>query len=97
MGRTERIVDIDVGIRCQPFHELLLARLDRLLGFGLLFIGGIVGQTARLALLLGIETQIFEQQYLARFESAGEFGRLLPPSNRRRKSPAGPAASRWWG
>ena len=78
VSRTEGVVDVAVGIRGQPLDELLLRTLlEGLLGGILLLLGGVLRQAAGLALLLGIETQVLEQQHLARLEGLGHLGGLL--------------------
>lgn len=76
--RAERVVDVAVGIRCELLDELLLRTLlQRLLGGLLLLVGGVFGQTAGLALLLGVETQVLQQHHLAGLEVLGHLGGLL--------------------
>ena len=78
VSRTEGVVDVAVGIRSQLLDELLLrALLQSLLCGLLLLVGGVLGQTAGLALLLGVETQVLEQHHLAGLEVLGHFGGLL--------------------
>ena len=66
MSRTEGIVHVDVGIRCQRLGELLLALLHLLLGS---VVGGVSLVDAHgLALLFGVEAQVFKQEHLARLQ-----------------------------
>ncbi len=71
MSGAERVVDIAVAIRGKSLDEPLLALLDSSLGSLLLLVGGVIGKSARLALLLGVETQVLEKQSLTRLESGG--------------------------
>ena len=76
--RAEGVVHVAVGIRSQPLDELLLrALLEGLLGGILLLLGGVLGQPAGFALLLGVETQVFEQHHLAGFHVPAHLGGLL--------------------
>jgi len=76
--RTERIVDVAIGIRSEPLDELFLRALFQcLLGSLLLLVGSVFGQAAGLALLLGIETQVFEQHHLAGLEVCSHLSGLL--------------------
>ena len=68
---TESVVDVAVGIGSEMLHELLLAGLDGSLGCGLLLVGSVLCESAGLALLLCIVTEILEQQDLARLEGGG--------------------------
>ena len=78
MGRAEGVVDVAVGVRSELLDELLLRTLFQgFLGGVLLLLGGVFGQTAGLALLLGVETQVLEQHDLSGFEGFGHFGSLL--------------------
>ena len=71
VGRSECVVDVAVGVGCQVLGEFLLAFLHcGLCGFLLLF-GGVLGQSAGLALLLGVETQILKQEHLAGLQGRG--------------------------
>ena len=74
---AESVVDVAVGIRGQPLDELFLRGFDRFFGCGLLLFRSIFGESAGLALLLGVETQVFEQHHLAGFEVPGCFGRFF--------------------
>ena len=72
--RSEGVVDIAVGVRSQRLGELLLRSLHRLLG---LLVGGILLLDAHgLALLFGVEAEVFEHQRLARFERRSGLGSL---------------------
>lgn len=72
--RSEGVVDIAVGVRSQRLGELLLRSLHRLLG---LLVGGILLLDAHgLALLFGVEAEVFEHQRLARFERRSGLGGL---------------------
>ena len=51
--------------------ELLLALLYGSLGGFLLLVGGVLGQSAGLALLLGVETQVLEQEHFAGLQGSG--------------------------
>ena len=76
--RAEGVVDVAVGVRGELLDELLLRTLlQGLLGSLLLLFGGVLGQTAGLALLLGVETQVLEQHHLARLDVAAHLGGLL--------------------
>ena len=76
--RAEGVIDVAVGIRGELLDELLLRTLlESLLGGVLLLLGGILRKAAGLALLLGVETQVFQQHHLARLERPGHFGGLL--------------------
>ena len=78
VGRAERVVDIAVGQRSEFLDELLLRTLFQgLLGGVLLLLRGVFGQAAGLALLLGVETQVFQQHNLSGLEVFGHFGGLL--------------------
>ena len=78
MGRAEGVVDVAVGVRSELLDELLLRTLFQgFLGGVLFLLGGVFGQTAGLALLLGVETQVLEQHDLSGFEGFGHFGSLL--------------------
>ena len=70
VSRAERIVDVAVCIGSQGLHELLLAGLHGSLGLFLLFLGSILGQAAGFAFLLGVETQVLEQERLARLQGS---------------------------
>ena len=65
---SEGVVDVAVGIGSQGLHELLLAGLHCGLGSLLLLVGGILGESAGLAFLLGIVAEILEKQGLTRLE-----------------------------
>ena len=72
--RSKGVVDIAVGVRSQRLGELLLRSLHRLLG---LLVGGILLLDAHgLALLFGVEAEVFEHQRLARFERRSGLGSL---------------------
>ena len=76
--RAESVVDVAVGIRSEFLDELLLRALFQgLLGGVLLLLGGVFGQTAGFALLLGVETQVFEQNHLAGFDVPAHLGSLV--------------------
>ena len=78
VSRTEGVVDVAVGIRGQLLDELLLGTLlEGLLGGILLLLGGILGQAAGLALLLGVEAEVLEQYDLARLNLLAHPGSLL--------------------
>ena len=77
VSRAERVVNIAVGIRSQPLDELLLAGLHCLLRGGFLLVAGVVGQSAGLALLLGVEAQVLEQQHLSGLQRSGLFRGLV--------------------
>ena len=71
VGCTECVVDVAVGVGCQMLGEFLLAFLHcGLCGFLLLF-GGVLGQSAGLALLLCVEAQVLEQEHFAGLEGSG--------------------------
>ena len=74
MRRSERVVDITVGIGGQAFGKLFLARLQRFFCSGFLLVGRILRQSARFALFLGVETEVFEQQHLSGFQRSGLLG-----------------------
>ena len=76
--RAECVVDVAVGIRGELLDELLLRTLlQGLLGGVLFLLGGVLGQAAGLALLLGVETQVLKQHDLARLDVLAELGSLL--------------------
>ena len=78
VSRSEGVVDVAVGVRSEFLDELLLRTLfQRLLGGILLLLGSVFGQTAGLALLLGVETQVFEQNDFAGFDVLAHFGSLF--------------------
>ena len=52
-------------------YELLLGLLDGLLGSFLLFLGGILGETARLAFFLGIEAEVLQKEGLTGLQGRG--------------------------
>ena len=74
---AESVVDVAVGIRSQPLDELFLRGFDRFFCSGLLLFRSIFGKSAGLALLLGVETQVFEQHHLAGLEVSSCFGRFF--------------------
>ena len=74
---AERVVDVAVGVRSEALHELFLRGFHGLLRSGFFVVGGVFGQSAGLTLFFGVETQVFEQQYLARFQCGGLVGGLL--------------------
>ena len=71
MGGAERVVDVAVRIGSEFLHELLLGLLDSLLGSLLLFLGGILGETAGLAFFLGVETEVLQEEGLTRLQGSG--------------------------
>ena len=71
VGGAESVVDVAVGIGGEGLDELLLAGLDGSLGGLLLLVGGILGESAGLAFLLGVEAEVLEQQGLARLQGSG--------------------------
>ena len=73
VGRTESVVDVAVGVGGEGLDEVLLAGLDGSLGGLLLLVGGILGESAGLAFLLGVEAEVLEQKGLTRLEG-GDFG-----------------------
>ena len=72
--RSEGVVDVAVGIRSQRLGELLLRSFHRLLG--LLVSGILLLDADGFALLLGIETEVFEHQHFARLQRSGSLGGL---------------------
>ena len=68
MGCAESIVHVAVGHGSQLLRKLFLSSLDGFLRCGFFFVRSIVGESARLTFLLGIEAEVFEQQHLAGFE-----------------------------
>ena len=78
VGRAERIVDIAVGIRRQLFSKIFLRPfLESIFGCFFLLFREALFQVAGFALLLGVETQVFEQHHLAGLQVLGHFGRLV--------------------
>ena len=66
--RTESVHHVAVSVRCEHLSELFLARLH-------LFLSRLISRvffldSYRFAFLFRIETQVLEQQYLARFEGS---------------------------
>ena len=66
MGRSERVVDVDVGIRSQFLGKFLLLFLQFFLGCGLFLVGRELG--AGLAFFLFVEAEVLEQQHFARLQ-----------------------------
>ena len=65
------VVDVDVGVGGQRLGKLALLLFHLLLGGGLHLVRGVVSQAARLALLLGVEAEVLQQQRLTRLQGAG--------------------------
>ena len=71
VGGAKGVVDVDVGVGGQRLGKLALLLFHLLLGGGLHLVRGVVGQSARLALLLGVEAEVLQQQRLTRLQGAG--------------------------
>ena len=74
MRRSECVVHIDVGIRSECLGELFLRCFHRVLG--LVILRRTFFHTHGLALFFGVETKVFKQQNLTRFQRSSLFSGL---------------------
>ena len=65
---TEGVINVHLGEVCQFLDKSLLARLDSLLGSCALLLGGVLGESHRLALLLSVEAKVLQEERLAVLE-----------------------------